>query len=176
MDNELYHYGILGMKWGIRRYQKRDGTLTNAGKRKYNKEMKKLEEEEKIIKNKKRTQAKLDKLESKRRSVSELKKGSEKFYSNSNDKPKEKSVKSLSDAELREKVNRMQLEKQYNDLSPKQISLGKVFVNRVVKNVVAPAAEEIGKQALKSVMADALNKHKPFSKEEYELFTNNKKK
>lgn len=33
--NELYHHGIKGMKWGVRRYQNEDGSLTNAGKRRY---------------------------------------------------------------------------------------------------------------------------------------------
>ena len=30
---ELCHYGVKGMKWGVRRYQNKDGTLTNAGKK-----------------------------------------------------------------------------------------------------------------------------------------------
>lgn len=35
MNYELYHHGILGMHWGIRRYQNKDGSLTAAGKKRY---------------------------------------------------------------------------------------------------------------------------------------------
>lgn len=36
---ELYHHGVLGQKWGIRRYQNADGSLTNAGKARYSNEI-----------------------------------------------------------------------------------------------------------------------------------------
>ena len=34
-NGELYHAGIKGMRWGVRRFQNSDGTLTEAGKKRY---------------------------------------------------------------------------------------------------------------------------------------------
>lgn len=34
-NDYLAHHGILGMKWGVRRYQNKDGTLTGAGRKRY---------------------------------------------------------------------------------------------------------------------------------------------
>lgn len=48
-SNELYHHGIKGMKWGVRRYQNKDGSLTAKGKamasKKYKKYMNRANQE-----------------------------------------------------------------------------------------------------------------------------------
>ena len=38
-DSYLQHQGIKGMKWGVRRYRNKDGTLTAAGKKRYRKDL-----------------------------------------------------------------------------------------------------------------------------------------
>ena len=35
-ENELAHHGVIGQKWGIRRYQNYDGSLTRSGMKRYN--------------------------------------------------------------------------------------------------------------------------------------------
>lgn len=44
--NDLYHHGVLGQKWGVRRYQNKDGSLTKEGKYRQKKELKAYKEKE----------------------------------------------------------------------------------------------------------------------------------
>lgn len=180
MDNtELKHWGVKGQKWGVRRYQNKDGSLTPAGQKRYNKEMEKLKAEEKILKSKARTQAKLDKLDSKRQELDELRKKvdgiKEKHKNKSETKPSKKSVKDMSDEELRSVINRIDMEKRYSDLTAPQKSKGNKFINTILKDVAAPAATDLAKQLAKSFMTKYLNEKVDLG-DEYKLYTNNKKK
>lgn len=47
MSNELWHHGILGMKWGVRRFQNKDGSLTETGKKRVAKYEKKMDDYQK---------------------------------------------------------------------------------------------------------------------------------
>lgn len=148
-EKELLHWGIKGMKWGVRRYQNKDGTLTPAGKKRYNAEMERLRNEEKILKNKEATRAKLAKLDAKQKEIDDRKKAlngdsGKKTVAKKTDgesEQKRKSVKDMSDEELAAVVRRAQLEKQYRDLNPQQISAGKKFFN----TFIVPTATNVGK-------------------------------
>lgn len=83
-DNHLIHYGVLGMKWGIRRKSKSSVTTSKSSK--------------------------------------------------------SRSVKDLSDAELRQILNRHQMEKQYAQITAKEKSAGVKFVSDVLTNAAKQTA------------------------------------
>ena len=75
MNNaELYHHGVKGQRWGIRRYQNKDGSLTPYGKKRYAKELAKLEAEKKRVRQYEQTAKKMSKLDDMRKDLDERKK------------------------------------------------------------------------------------------------------
>lgn len=169
-SNELKHYGVLGMKWGRRRYQNKDGTLTNAGKKRYDKEMAKLKKEATILKNKQRTAAKIEKLNAKQREVDELRgKTSVKDKTS-----KKKSIKDLSNEELKERIDRLDLEKRYRDAiaNKERIDAGKNATSNAMKRIGGEIVADMGKQVGKHFAAKLINK----LLNEEAVYANNKKK
>lgn len=163
--DELRHWGVKGMRWGIRRYQNRDGTLTEAGKKRYAKELEKLKAEEKMLKNKERTKAKMDKLEELRKSNEERKQnlGEGKSKKTEDKKPEppkmeKKAVKDMTTEELQARKARLQLEKDYKDLLKQtrgeQAAKGKSFVEEVLTN----SGKAMTEQVVKHFAAKGLNK------------------
>ena len=168
MDNELYHYGVLGMRWGVRRYQNKDGSLTKAGQKRYNKEMAKVREKNKALNNSIKTKAKLEKLDSKKKELKEKEKSFKNGKSASDmvkkdeTSTKSKRISDMSDDELRAMVNRMMLEKnsmdlqrQISSLNAQNVSTGRKIVNTVMKDVVTPALKDAGK----NLLTKTLNKY-----------------
>lgn len=123
-DHELYHYGIKGMKWGVRRYQNKDGTLTNAGQKRYDRDVKENNAK------KKDNRIVIDGPDAKRWAREDLSRTKEvvdassdmvRQLKNINNTTKSKSKKpmdlsKMTDQELRDRINRANLEKQYNDI------------------------------------------------------------
>lgn len=191
-NGELYHYGVPGMKWGFRRYQNRDGTLTAAGKKRYDKELEKAKAEQKIVKNRERTQAKMDKLnaikadtEARKKTLAGKDDGNleKALKSKANaQKAKKRTVKDLSDEELQAKIDRMQLEKRYKDLMKERMpdkqksSKGKDFVTKMFDKTVEDLAPQITKhyaaKILNNLIGDTDDKGKVIER----VFANNKKK
>lgn len=166
-NGELYHHGTKGMKWGVRRYQNKDGSLTPAGKRRYNKELQKLKDREATIKGMEKAKARTAKLDAKKaeldarekalRSNGTKKSNAQQKSNTTGESTGKKSIKDMSDAELKQVVNRLRLEQEFRTLSPKQVSKGQKFADTLMNKVLAPAATEVGKEVAKKIFTNAAN-------------------
>ena len=122
MSNYIKHHGIKGQKWGVRRFQNKDGSLTPLGRKRQQYDGPVHED-----------------------------------YNKSHDA---KSVKAMSDKELRDRLNRLNMERQYIQLTAQDKSIGKKMVSDILLNVGKELAKEYLKNYAKKSIDEALKKSK----------------
>lgn len=135
--DELKHYGIKGMKWGVRRFQNSDGSLTADGKKRYSG----------------------DNLKDIQKQVNQGKNvvdGVKKTRTKAAEKQHEKKIKSdlsqMSDKELRDIVNRLNMEERYTQvMKSRGVETGKNRADKILE--YAGTALTIGSSALSIMIA-----------------------
>ena len=152
---ELYHWGIKDMRWGVRRYQNKDGSLTELGKKRYARDAREKEFNEydsttnthyKTSKKNGRTDLYADPNRYVKEDTERMKKLSDSgsslvrnlseanARSIKNNKKEQMDLSEMTDKEMREKINRAILERQYNDMfAPQKSTAGREHVAKILE-------------------------------------------
>lgn len=176
-SNYLEQHGIKGQKWGVRRYQNPDGSLTKAGEARYAREKSKtrykitakspfekqreklaakeqrMTEKEEIIRRKNQLKERQANLKNQGKSQQTIQK------ENKIDTSKKKSAKDLTDQELREFVSRYELEKKYNQIiNSSETKKGSAFVKDMVKKSASIVAQKYTTKAMEAAVEAMLKR------------------
>lgn len=163
-NDQIWHWGVKGMKWGVRRYQNADGSLTDAGKRRYStdvaanakkKKDNRLPEESLndpnrwVKEDQERTKRVVD---SGNQMAGNLKTLNDKSMRIQARRTPKMDLSKMTDQEMREKINRAMLEKQYDDMfNPKKVYSGREAVGDTLE--IAGSVLAITSSALSIALA-----------------------
>lgn len=161
---DLYHWGIKGMKWGVRRYQNKDGSLTDAGGKRYNGKDyeprksigQKIKDYKTSVKRKKNLKKAREARVEKKKQEAEQKAAAEKRKKDI--ESGKISAKNMTSEELNERINKLNLEVKYKNLmaetrpDAKFVAKGKEFINDMWDKSIKPAVTEASKDLFKDVL------------------------
>lgn len=163
MEYELYHHGTKGMKWGVRRYQNKDGSLTPAGKKRYDRDVRENNAKKKdnrinidgpdpkrwVKEDASRAKGVVDSSSSMVRELKNVERSTR-----PSPKKEKMDLSNMTDQQLRDRINRANLEKQYNEIfsqNTNTVSKGRQYVSDVLDT--AGTVLTIGSSALAIALA-----------------------